>query len=125
VALGARRPLTIVAWLAVPLLFAAAVLGLTGLGGVLLDADWQVTLSAALWGPAAAVTAVLAFGVEWKVRWQRWGLGVGYPLVVFSAGLILNDVSLPPSVAIVIGLPAVVLLLVILARERNKVVPIA
>jgi hypothetical protein len=125
VALGARRPLTIVSWLAVPLLFAAAVLGLTGLGGVLLDADWGVTLSSALWGPAAAVTAVLAFGVEWTTRWQRWLVGIGYPLLVFSAGLVLNDVSLPPPVAVVVGLPAVILLVIILARERNKVVPIA
>lgn len=112
-------------WLAVPLLFAAAVLGLTGLGGVLLDADWRVTLSSALWGPAAAVTAILAHGVEWRVRWQRWWLGIGYPLMVFGAGLVLDDVSLPSPVAMAAGTPALITLVVVIARERNKVVPIA
>lgn len=124
-ALGIRRPLTVVTWLAVPLLFAAAVLGLTGLGGVLLDADWRVTLSSALWGPAAAVTAILAHGVEWRVRWQRWWLGIGYPLMVFGAGLVLDDVSLPSPVAMAAGTPALITLVVVIARERNKVVPIA
>jgi hypothetical protein len=114
-----------VAWLAVPLLFAAAVLGLTGLGGMLLEADWRVTLSSALWGPAAAVTAVLAYGVEWKTRSQRLWLGIGYPLLVFGAGLILDDVSIPPPAAMATGTPAVVILVVIIARERTKVVPIA
>jgi hypothetical protein len=125
VAFGARRPLTISVWLTVPLLFATAVLGLTGLGGVLLDADWRVTLSSALFGPAAAVTAVLAFDVEWKAHWQRLWLGWGYPPVVFSCGLIFNDVSIPPPWALVTGLPAVVILGVVIARERNKVAPIA
>lgn len=125
VAFGARRPLTLPAWLAVPFLFATAVLGLTGLGGLLLDADWRPTLSAALFGPAAAVTAVLAFGVEWRARWQRLWLGLGYPAIIFACGLIFNDVSLPPLLATLTGLPAVVTLVVVIARERNKVAPIA
>jgi hypothetical protein len=125
VAFGARRPLTIPVWLTVPLLFATAVLGLTGLGGVLLDAGWRVTLSSALFGPAAAVTAVLALGLEWKARWQRLWIGVGYPLLVFSCGLVFNDVSLPPALAMVTGVPALVILVVVVARDRNKVVPIA
>ncbi len=108
-----------------PFLFATAVLGLTGLGGVLLDASWRVTLSAALFGPAAAVTAVLAHGVEWKRRRCRICLGLGYPALIFACGLILNDVSLPAPVALLTGLPAVTILTVIVARERNKVVPIA
>ena len=124
-AFGARRPLTIPVWLAVPLLFATAVLGLTGLGGVLLDADWRFTLSSALFGPAAAVTAVLAHGLEWKAQWQRLWLGLGYPLVVFSCGLVLNDVSIPSGWATIAGVPAVVILGVVIVRERNKVVPIA
>jgi hypothetical protein len=125
VALGARRPLTIAAWLAVPLLFATAVLGLTGLGGVLLDASWRVTLSAALFGPNAAVTAILAHWVEWRSRRQRWWLGIAYPAAIFGCGLVFNDVSIPPAVAMVTGLPAVVTLGVVIARERNKVAPIA
>jgi hypothetical protein len=113
------------AWLTAPLLFAAAVLGLTGLGGVLLDASWRPTLSSALFGPAAAVTAVLAHGVEWKRRRCRLCIGLGYPLIVFSAGLVFNDVSLPASVAVAIGVPAVVVLVVVIVRDRNRVVPIA
>lgn len=124
-AFGARRPLTIPAWLAVPLLFATAVLGLTGLGGVLLDASWRVTLSAALFGPAAAVTAVLAHWTEWRSRRQRWWVGIAYPAAIFSCGLVLNDVSLQPAVALVAGIPGVVILVVVIARERNKVAPIA
>jgi hypothetical protein len=125
VAFGARRPLTMLAWLTAPLLFATAVLGLTGLGGVLLDASWRPTLSSALFGPAAAVTAVLALEVEWRVRWQRLWIGLGYPLVVFSAGLVFNDVSLPAPLAMATGVPAVIILVVVIARDRNKVVPIA
>jgi hypothetical protein len=113
------------AWLAVPLVFAAAVLGLTGFGGVLLAAEWRVTLSAALWGPAAAVTAILAYGVQWRSRTQKLWLGLGYPLVVFAAGLVLAGVSLPPAAAMAAGMPAVVVLVVVIARERGKVVPIA
>ncbi|HEV2784385.1 MAG TPA: hypothetical protein VGX25_33785 [Actinophytocola sp.] len=122
---GAHRSLSVLAWLAVPLLFAAAVLGLTGLGGVLLSADWRVTLSSALFGPAAAVTAVLAHGVEWRAQWQRWSLGLAYPAVVFAAGLVLNDVSLPAPLAMAAGAPALITLVVVVAREHNKVVPIA
>lgn len=124
-AFGARRPLTIPAWLAVPFLFATAVLGLTGLGGVLLDASWRPTLSAALFGPAAAVTAVLAFGVEWKRRRCRICLGLGYPALVFSAGLILNDVSLPAPLAMTTGIPALIILIIVIIRDHNKVAPIA
>ena len=124
-AFGARRPLSVPVWMTVPLLFATAVLGLTGLGGILLDADWRVTLSSALFGPAAAVTAVLGYGVEWKTRWQRWWIGLGYPVFVFLCGLVFNDVSLAPGLALVTGVPAVIILGVVIARERNKVVPIA
>jgi hypothetical protein len=122
---GSRRPLTILAWLVVPLLFTAAVLCLTGLGGVLLNANWRVTLSSALFGPAAAITAILAPSVEWPGRRWRWVIGIGHPVLVFCAGLILNDVSLPSVWAMVAGTPALIVLVVLLARERNKIIPIA
>ena len=120
-----RRPLSVLAWLAVPALFAAAVLGLTGLGGVLLDAPWRVTLSAALFGPAAAVTLVLAPSVAWPATWLRRSLGLGYPALVFGAGILLNDVSLPATFAMIAGTPALITLVVLVARDRGKVVPIA
>lgn len=91
----------------------------------MLDASWRVTLSAALFGPAAAVTAVLAHWVEWRSRRQRWWVGIAYPAGIFGCGLVLNDVALPPVLALVTGLPAVVILGVVIARERNKVAPIA
>jgi hypothetical protein len=118
---SSARPLSILAWLAAPVLFAAAVLGLTGLGGVLLDADWRVTLSSALFGPAAAVTAVLATTVEWRAVWQRWTIGIAYPVLVFSAGIVLDDVAVPSPVAMVAGTPALIMLIVLVARVRNRV----
>lgn len=120
-----RRPLSVLAWLAVPLLFAAAVLGLTGFGGVLLDAPWRATLSSALFGPAAAVTLVLAPSVAWKANWVRWTLGIAYPVLVFTAGLVLNDVSLSPGLAMSFGAPALITLVIMVARDRTKAVPIA
>lgn len=119
-----RRPLSIRAWLATPLLFATAVLGLTGLGGVLLDADWWISLSTAVSGPAAAITGLLATGVEWRPPSLRWWAGLGYPVLVFAAGLPLADLSVPPPLAALAGTPALVVLAVLIARERDRVIPI-
>jgi hypothetical protein len=120
-----RRPLSLLAWLAVPLLFAAAVLGLTGFGGVLLNAPWRATLSSALFGPAAAVTLVLAPSVAWTATWIRWTVGTAYPALVFTAGIVLNDVSLPPGLAMSFGAPALLTLVIMVARDRTRAVPIA
>jgi hypothetical protein len=106
-------------------LFAGAVLGLTGLGAILLDADWHVALSTALFGPAAAITALLAGFVEWRTRRHRWWIGLGYPAVVFVAGILLAGITLPSPVALAIGTPAVIALTILIARERNKAIPIA
>ncbi|HET9141183.1 hypothetical protein [Actinophytocola sp.] len=120
-----HRLLSIRAWLALPVLFAAAVLGLTGFGGVLLDADWEVALSSWVFGPAAGVTALLAGGVDWTHPRQRWPVGIGYPLLVFAVGLLLAPFSLPAPIAMAVGTPALVTLGVLIARERDKVIPIA
>ena len=112
-------------WLSAPVLFAAAVLGLTGFGAVLLDADWPTSLSSVVFGPAAGITALLSAAVEWPARWQRWWIGLGYPAMVFVAGLVLADVSVPAPLAMLIGTPALIALIVLIARERNKVIPIA
>ncbi|MFL6142283.1 MAG: hypothetical protein ACJ72N_10520 [Labedaea sp.] len=122
--LGERR-ISLAVWVVVPLLFSAAVLGLTAFGGVLLGADWQVDLSSAVLGPAAAITGLLSANVDWPARWRRWGIGLGYPALVFVSGLVFADVTLPTSVAIAAGLPALVVIGVLIARERNRVVPIA
>ncbi len=112
------RSLPLRAWLAVPILFAAAVLGLTAVIGVLLDADWQATLSAVLFGTAAAVTALIGVGVEWS-RYCRVCLRIAYPAAVFATGLLLGERPVPTPVAVLDGLPALVTL-VILCRQDNQ-----
>lgn len=117
--------MSMLTWLATPVLFTAAVLGLMGLGRLLLDADWRVALSSALFGSAAAVTALLAPTVEWRTRRCRWCIGIGYPVLVFVAGLLLGDITLPPPMALVLGVPALIVLGVLIRRERNRIIPIA
>jgi hypothetical protein len=103
------RALPLGAWLAVPVLFAAAVLGLTAFFGVLLDARWPVTLSSALFGAAAVVTAMTGVGPEWG-RYRRVCLRLGYPGVVFVVGLVVGGLVVPTLVAVLVGLPALVML---------------
>jgi hypothetical protein len=122
--IGEHR-IALAVWVAVPLLFAATVFGLTAFIGVLLDADWRVNLSSGVIGPAAGITALLSANVDWPARWRRWWIGLGYPALVFVAGLVFADVTLPTSVAIAAGVPAMVVTGVLIARERNRVVPIA
>jgi hypothetical protein len=99
------RPLPLRAWLAIPVLFAAAVLGLTALIGVLLDARWHTTLSSALFGSAAAVTALIGVGPEWP-RCRQVCVRLGYPAAVMTAGLLCGGRAVPTPVAILVGLPA-------------------
>jgi hypothetical protein len=99
------RPLALHVWLAVPVLFAAAVLGVTALLGVLLAAPWQATLSPALFGAAAAVTALIAVGAEWP-RHLRVCVRLGYPTAVFTVGILVGGVAVPTPVAVLVGLPA-------------------
>jgi hypothetical protein len=105
-------------WLAVPVLFAAAVLGLTAGIGVLIGADWQATLSSALFGSAAAVTALIGVGVGWP-RCPRLCLRIGYPAAVFTAGLLVGGIVVPTPVAILVGLPALVTLGCLCRQERQ------
>ncbi|GLZ39109.1 hypothetical protein [Actinokineospora sp. NBRC 105648] len=112
------EPISIRAWLATPLFFAAAVLGLTALGGLLLGASWQVTLSSALFGGAAAVTLALATSVGWHSAEQRGALAPTYPVLVFAAGLVLHDVRVPTLWAVTIGVPAAVVLAVEMTSPR-------
>ncbi|MGQ0840473.1 hypothetical protein [Actinokineospora sp.] len=111
------RPLSVSAWLVAPLLFAASVLGLTALGGLLLHASWQVTLSSALWGGAAAVSAALGGAVGWRSSAQRGILAVLYPALLLLWGLALDDVMVPRWWAIGLGMPAMALLLVLCWRR--------
>jgi hypothetical protein len=112
----ACRPLSLGVWLTIPVLFAAAVLGVTALLGVLLGAEWQVTLSPALFGAAAAVTALIGVGPEWSRR-LRVGVRLGYPAAVFAAGLLVGGIALPTVVAVAMGLPALAVLGVLCRQE--------
>ena len=99
------RPLPLLAWLAVPILFVAAVLGVTAILGVLLAADWQATLSPALFGSAAAVTGLIGVGREWPTC-RTVCVRVGYPAALFGVGLAIGGAPVPTPVGILVGLPA-------------------
>jgi hypothetical protein len=112
------RPLSVRAWLAIPFLFATAVLGLVAMLRLLIDAQWQATMSSALCGAAAAVTALIDVHPE---RWRacrRRCLRIAYPTAIFVAGLVFGGFAVPTWLAIAIGLPALVTL-VILCRQAD------
>ncbi|GAB3441711.1 hypothetical protein [Actinophytocola sediminis] len=114
------QPLSVQAWLAVPVLFAAAVLGLVAMLGILIDADWQATLSSALWGAAAAVTALIDVQPESWPAGCRWALRIGYPVLVFGLGLLLGGVTIPTHTAVAIGLPALGVLVLLCRQARSR-----
>lgn len=112
--------LSVQAWLAIPVLFAAAVLGLVAVLGILIDADWEVTLSSALWGAAAAVTALVDVRPESWTTSRRWALRIGYPAAVFGVGLLLGGVTIPTPTAIAVGLPALGLLMLLCRQGPSR-----
>lgn len=114
------RPLSVSLWLTAPLLFAVSVLGLTAIGGILLAASWQVTLSSALWGGAAAITAVLGGAVAWRSREQRMMLAIPYPVALLLTGLALDDVTVPTQWAIGLSVPAMLTLVYLCSRRSSK-----
>jgi hypothetical protein len=115
-----NRPLPLPAWLAVPVLFAAAVLGITAVLGVLLDASWHVTLSPVLFGSAAVVTALMPVGGEKWSRRLRISTRLGYPAAVFAAGLLLGGPVVPTPVAVLVGLPALGTLWYLCRQEQQS-----
>ncbi|MGH3758154.1 hypothetical protein [Actinophytocola sp.] len=112
------RPLSLRAWLAIPILFTAAVLGLVAVLRVLIDAQWQATLSSALCGAAAAVTALIDVHPAHWPNCRRRCLRIAYPTAIFVAGLLLGGPAIPTWAAIAVGLPALVTL-VILCRQAD------
>jgi uncharacterized protein (DUF983 family) len=112
------RPLPLRAWLAVPFLFATAVLGLVAVLGVLIEAQWQATMSSALCGAAAAVTALVDVHPENWPTCRRRCLRIAYPAAIFTAGLVFGGFPVPTWLAIAIGLPALVTL-VIMCRQAD------
>jgi hypothetical protein len=115
------RPLSLVAWLAVPVLFVAAVLGLTSIIGMLLAADWEATLSPAMFGAAAAVTGLIGVGHQWP-RCRQMCLRITYPAALFTTGLLVGGVCVPTGVAMLVGLPALVTLGHLCRQERPEAI---
>ncbi|WP_063935982.1 hypothetical protein [Actinokineospora spheciospongiae] len=111
------RPLSVSAWLSAPVLFTAAVLGLTGAGGLVLRATWAVTLSSWLGGAAAAVATALAGSVNWRSPVQRVALSVGYPAGLLGLGLVSDAVAVPLGAAAAVGIPAAAVLVVLVVRQ--------
>lgn len=119
---SARRrgnPLSLTAWLAVPWLFAGSVLGVTATFGFLLDADWHALVSGALFGAAAAVTALTGVGNESWPRGLRPILRILYSAAVFAAGVAIGPVAVPTPVAITVGLPALAVLVLVCRQDRE------
>jgi hypothetical protein len=112
------RPLRVGVWLAIPFLFATAVLGLVAVLRVLVDAQWQATLSSALCGAAAAVTALSDVHPASWPNCRRRCLRIAYPTAIFVAGSLFGGFAVPSWLAIAIGLPALVTL-VILCRQTD------
>jgi hypothetical protein len=113
-------------WFAVPLLFVAGVLGLTGLGGLLTGAGRQpLELSSTLFGAAAAVTLATSSAVAWAGRariwrWLRWL----YPTAVLLGGLGADGVRLPLMPAVAAGLPVLLVLVAMVVRYRDRPEPV-
>ncbi|WP_189222649.1 hypothetical protein, partial [Saccharothrix coeruleofusca] len=103
-------PLRLITWLAVPVLFISAVLGLVGLACLLLDLPGEgVGLSTTLFGAATAVTGVTGGAVTWTSAWQRRWLRLAYPAALLVAGVAVDGVRLPVAVVVAVGLPSVAL----------------
>jgi hypothetical protein len=113
------RPLSVRAWLTVPFLFASAVLGLVAVLGVLVGAPWQATLSPALCGAAAAVTGLIGVDPRGWPKCRRRCLRIAYPTAIFVTGLVFGGFPVPTWLAVTIGLPAV-LTLVLLCRQAES-----
>jgi len=119
-----RRPLPLLAWAAIPVLFTAATLGLTSLGELLLNLPGDTTLTSAHLGAAAGVTAMVGLSIEWPPKWRP--INLVYPIVVFAAGVALHGLVVPTIPALAAGLPSVAVLIGIahvhksIPRERPE-----
>jgi hypothetical protein len=113
------RPLPLGAWLAVPVLYVAAVLGVTAILRLLLGAEWQATLSPALFGSAAAVTGLIGVGAEWP-RCRKVCVRLTYPAALFAAGLVIGGIPVPTPVAVLAGLPALATLVYLCRQEQQS-----
>ncbi|MCC8250993.1 hypothetical protein [Saccharothrix luteola] len=114
------RPLSLTSWLAVPFLFSIAVLGLTGLGGLLVGAPGQLALSSPVFGAGVAVGVATSGSVGWTARWQRTWLRWPYLTSVLVVGVLLDGVRVPVPAVVGLGVPVVVLLVADYFLERRR-----
>jgi len=115
-----RKPLPLLSWVALPVVFTAVVLGLTSLGQLLLGSPGDTILTSAHMGTAAAVTAMVGYSIEWPPGWGR--LNWPYAFVVFVAGVFLHGLTVPAFLAIGAGVPSGALLLRMTWLHRNTIV---
>lgn len=106
---AARRPLPLLSWAALPVVFTTAVLGLTSLGQLLLGLPGEALLTSAHLGTAAGVTAMVGYSIEWPPNWRRvhWP----YSVAVFAAGIALHGLMIPAVIAILGAIPCGAILL--------------
>jgi hypothetical protein len=104
-----RRPLPLLSWAALPMVFTTAVLGLTSLGQLLLSLPGETLLTSAHLGTAAGVTAMVGYSIEWPPHW-RW-VHWPYSIAVFVAGIALHGLMVPAVIAIAGAIPCGGLLL--------------
>ncbi|PRY34295.1 hypothetical protein [Umezawaea tangerina] len=123
---AAGRPLGLPTWLAVPYLFATAVIGLTGLASLLLGSfDWSIGLSAPVFGAATAVAIATGSAVRWRSTWQRRWLRWTYPWSVLVLGVATDGLRLPVLVMTGLGIPVVALLIRWYVVERRRTTALA
>ncbi|MBB5955263.1 hypothetical protein FHS29_001844 [Saccharothrix tamanrassetensis] len=119
------RPLRLTTWLAVPFLFGSAVLGLTGLAGLLVGAPHDIALPSPLFGAAAAVGFAASGMVQWRHEWQRAWLRWVYLAAWLVTGIAIDGLRLPVVGVVLVGMPVVVLLLTQYVVERRRTAALA
>jgi hypothetical protein len=112
-----RRPLPLLSWAALPVVFTTAVLGLTSLGQLLLGLPGDTLLTSAHLGTAAAVTAMVGYSIEWPPNW-RW-VHWPYSIAVFVVGIALHGLMVPAIIAIAGAIPSGGLLLRVAWMHRT------
>ncbi|RKT57290.1 hypothetical protein [Saccharothrix australiensis] len=103
-----------------PFVFGSAVLGLTGLAGLLVGVPDDLTLSSPLFGAAAAVGVGTSGVVSWRRPWQRVWLRWGYTAAWLVTGIAVDGLRLPVAAVVAIGVPSLIALLSHWVAERRR-----
>ncbi|TDC96280.1 hypothetical protein E1161_01990 [Saccharopolyspora aridisoli] len=122
---AALGKLTIRSWVSLPLLFLGSATGVAALIDLLAlqsapTLRSELSLSAPLlFGFAAGLALFSADQVQWRFRWQRLGLRIGYPLAMVACAVALDALTIPIGAALIIGPIAAVLLASMLMRNAD------